>query len=137
MAHYNLIIKQYAPSISRHFTEMTKVIKEGNSYEFPSKDIHKTIINKLIMNDASLFKHLFLHIKNEIQKNEFDKNGYNLEQYYLNKAEKVKLKKFFEVYQQFQKEVEQDINKGVKILNIDFYMRDLRKHALEEYQEVL
>lgn len=36
ICHYNLIIKQYAPAISRHFTEMTKVIKEGNSYEFPS-----------------------------------------------------------------------------------------------------
>jgi hypothetical protein len=34
--HYNLIIKNYAQSISKHFTEMTKVIKEGNSYEFPS-----------------------------------------------------------------------------------------------------
>ena len=34
--HYNLIIKQYAQAISKHFTEMTKVIKEGNSYEFPS-----------------------------------------------------------------------------------------------------
>ena len=28
--HYNLIISKYAPAISRHFTEMTQVIKEGN-----------------------------------------------------------------------------------------------------------
>jgi hypothetical protein len=63
ICHYNLIIKQYAPAISRHFTEMTKVIKEGNSYEFPSQDIHRTIINKLIINDNQLFKHFFTHIK--------------------------------------------------------------------------
>jgi len=44
---------------------MTKVIKEGNSYEFPSQDIHRTIINKLIINDTSLFRHLFTHIKAE------------------------------------------------------------------------
>jgi len=35
---------------------MTQVIKEGNKYEFPSADIHKTILNKLIINDHSLFK---------------------------------------------------------------------------------
>jgi len=29
---------------------MTKVIN-GNSYEFPSQDMHRTIINKLVMND--------------------------------------------------------------------------------------
>ena len=36
ICHYNLIIKQYAPAISKHFTDMTQVIKEGNQYEFPS-----------------------------------------------------------------------------------------------------
>ena len=41
------------------------------------------------------------------------------------------------VFEQFTKEVETDINKGVQLLNIDYYMRDLKKHALEEYQEVL
>ena len=44
--------------------------------------------------------------------------------------------KFEEVYEQFVREVETDINKGATQLNIDFYMRDLRKHALEEYDEV-
>jgi len=45
--------------------------------------------------------------------------------------------KFIEVFEQFSKDVEQDINKGVSLLNIDFYMRDLRKHALKEYNEVM
>lgn len=44
--------------------------------------------------------------------------------------------KFVEVFEQFVKDVETDINKGVQQLNIDFYMRDLRKHALEEYDEI-
>ena len=48
----------------------------------------------------------------------------------------INLVKFVEVYEQFIKDVEQDINKGVSQLNIDFYMRDLRKHALEEYDEI-
>jgi hypothetical protein len=38
--------------------------------------------------------------------------------------------KFVETFDQFSKEVEQDINKGVTLLNIDYYMRDLRKHAI-------
>jgi hypothetical protein len=38
---------------------MTRVIN-GNSYEFPSVDMHRTIINKLIMNDSELFKDFFL-----------------------------------------------------------------------------
>ena len=41
-----------------------------------------------------------------------------------------------EVFEQFTKDVETDINKGVSLLNIDYYMRDLKKHALEEYDEV-
>ena len=45
--------------------------------------------------------------------------------------------KFIEVFECFTKDVEQDINKGVSLLNIDFYMRDLRKHALKEYNEVM
>ena len=41
-----------------------------------------------------------------------------------------------EVFDQFNKDVGTDINKGVQLLNIDYYMRDLKKHALEEYDEV-
>jgi len=48
---------------------MTKVIN-GNSYEFPSVDMHRTIINKLIINDGELFKDFFDHIKNEFHSNE-------------------------------------------------------------------
>ena len=32
--------------------------------------------------------------------------------------------------------METDINNGASQLNIDYYMRDLRKHAMEEYSEV-
>lgn len=141
ICHYNLIIKQYAPAISKHFTEMTKVIKEGNSYEFPSQDIHRTIINKLIMNDQSLFKHFFMHIKQEYHKHEkaIKKKMTNAAST-ANENELSKqaqnLIKFVETFDQFQKDVEQDINKGVQMLNIDYYMRDLRKHAIQEYDEV-
>ena len=41
------------------------------------------------------------------------------------------------MFECFTKDVEQDINKGVSLLNIDFYMRYLRKHALKEYNEVM
>ena len=52
-----------AGTVSKHFTAMTSVIIEGNSYEFPSIDLHKAIINKLIMNDSQHFKMFFNHIK--------------------------------------------------------------------------
>ena len=139
ICHYNLIIKQYAPAISRHFTEMTKVIKEGNSYEFPSQDIHRTIINKLIMNDQSLFKHFFTHIKQEYSKHEkaIKKKMNNAAHADCELSKQAQnLIKFVETFDQFTKEVEQDINKGVQLLNIDYYMRDLRKHAIQEYDEV-
>lgn len=145
--HYNVIIKQYAPIISRHFTDMTKVVKEGNSYEFPSVDIHKTIINKLIMNDQTLFRHIFNHIKAEYSKHEkaIKKKMSQAAQIqssnqgdlceHMSKSS-LNLIKFMEVSDQFTKEVEADINKGVKVLNIDSYMRDLRQHAIQEYEEV-
>lgn len=44
--------------------------------------------------------------------------------------------KFEEIYEQFVREVETDINNGATQLNIDYYMSDLRKHAMEEYSEV-
>lgn len=126
---------------------MTKVIKEGNSYEFPSQDIHRTIINKLIMNDSSLFRHLFTHIKQEYAKHEKaikKKMNYaaalstqNLNETSDNLSKSSQnLIKFMVVFEQFTRDVEADINKGVQLLNIDYYMRDLKKHALEEYEEV-
>lgn len=48
---YDFIKKICASNISRHFTDITAVINEGNSYEFPSPELHKAIINKLILND--------------------------------------------------------------------------------------
>lgn len=48
-----------APNISKYFTDLTSVINEGNSYEFPSKDLHKAIIHKLILNDRNFFRQCF------------------------------------------------------------------------------
>lgn len=56
-------MKQCAGVVSKHFTAMTAVIIEGNSYEFPSIDLHKAIINKLIMNDSQHLKQFFAHIR--------------------------------------------------------------------------
>jgi hypothetical protein len=60
---YIFIMKTCAIAVSKHFTTMTAVIIEGNSYEFPSIDLHKAIINKLIMNDSQHFKQFFAHIR--------------------------------------------------------------------------
>jgi len=60
--HYHFIMKQCAPKISQLFTEMTSVINEGNSYEFPSIEIHKAIIVKLIFNEKN-FKKVFAQLK--------------------------------------------------------------------------
>jgi hypothetical protein len=54
---YALIVEQCAPKISKHFTKMTQVINEGNSYEFPSTDIHKAVILRFILNEPT-FCHL-------------------------------------------------------------------------------
>jgi hypothetical protein len=48
---YYLIVEQCAPKISQHFTKITQVISEGNSYEFPSIDIHKAVILRLMFNN--------------------------------------------------------------------------------------
>jgi hypothetical protein len=45
---------------------MTQIINEGNSYEFPSVDIHKAVILKLILNDNT-FSHLIAHLVKEYQ----------------------------------------------------------------------
>jgi len=44
-------MKNCATTVSKHFTNMTSVMVQGNSYEFPSIELHKAIINKLILND--------------------------------------------------------------------------------------
>jgi len=56
---YEWLMENCAKKISKYFTEMTSVINEGNQYEFPSSDIHKAIISKLILNDK-LLKSVFL-----------------------------------------------------------------------------
>jgi hypothetical protein len=48
---------------------MTQVINEGNSYEFPSTDIHKAVILRLILNDTT-FSHLIAHLVKEFKFNE-------------------------------------------------------------------
>lgn len=53
---------------------MTSVINDGNSYEFPSSELHKSIINKLIMNDKNCFKQFFLFIKKSYKENELEIN---------------------------------------------------------------
>lgn len=66
---YYLIVQQCAPKISKHFTKITQVINEGNSYEFPSVDIHKAVILRLIFNDQEFCK-LIQHISNGYRSNE-------------------------------------------------------------------
>ena len=60
---YSFIMGDCATTVSKHFTTLTSVINEGNSYEFPSKELHKSIINKIIMHDKKHFMHFFIHIK--------------------------------------------------------------------------
>ena len=94
---------------------MTSVINEGNSYEFPSADLHKAILNKLILNDT-VFKRFFLHIKKEYQQEE--------------KAIRSSHSDFARTMNEFVNKVEKDITKN--LINVDHYMRDLKKHALSE-----
>tara|TARA_B110000285_G_C15130753_1_gene623414 strand:+ start:3191 stop:3532 length:342 start_codon:yes stop_codon:yes gene_type:complete len=88
----------------------------------------------LIINDNSLFKHFFTHIKQEYKKHEKAIKK-KMSSDHENKTTS-NLVKFVEIFEQFSKDVELDIIKGVEVLNIDYYMRDLRKHALQEYEEV-
>jgi hypothetical protein len=63
-------MKTCAPIVSKHFTSLTGVIIETNSYEFPSLELHKAIINKLIINDQQHFRHFFAHIRKQYKKDE-------------------------------------------------------------------
>ncbi|CDW90482.1 UNKNOWN [Stylonychia lemnae] len=116
---YIFIMKDCAKVVSKQFTNMTSVIIEGNSYEFPSDELHKAIINKLILNDQQHFKHFFAHIKKQFKRDEA--------------IIQEKYPDFFKVIQTFMSQVEQDTTKTV---SIDQYMRDLRKHALQEYEKL-
>ena len=60
-----MIMKNCAPKISKHFTKLTAVIVENTQYEFPSIEIHKAVISKLIINDTKYFKNLVLHMQKE------------------------------------------------------------------------
>ena len=69
-SQYLLIMKSCAPKISQHFTKLTSVIVENTQYEFPSTEIHKAVISKLILNDQRHFKRLVFHIQKEFGENE-------------------------------------------------------------------
>jgi hypothetical protein len=99
---YMFIMKTCAITVSKHFTSMTAVIIEGNSYEFPSLDLHKAIISKLIMNDSQHFKQFFAHIRRQYKKDE----GLIKERY----------PEFTKLIESFMGQVEQDSS---KIINID------------------
>lgn len=117
---YTFIMMTCAPKISKYFTDLTSVINEGNSYEFPSNELHKSIINKLIMNDKNCFKQFFLFIKKSYKENEQE----IIEKY----------PQFAKMFQDFSEVVDKDIHK--KLVNIDQYMKDLKKHAINEYHEL-
>ena len=59
---YVIIMKECAPKISKHFTKLTAVIVENTQYEFPSTEIHKAVISKLILNDQKYFRQLVVHL---------------------------------------------------------------------------
>lgn len=69
-AQYFTVMKQCAPRISKHFTKLTAVIVENTQYEFPSIEIHKAVISKLILNEQKYFKTLVLHVQSEFQLHE-------------------------------------------------------------------
>ena len=116
-ARYMFIMKTCSLTVSKHFTSMTAVIIEGNSYEFPSVDLHKAIISKLIMNDSQHFKQFFAHIRRHFKRDEA--------------LVQERHPEFAKIIEAFMGQVEQD---SAKIINIDQYMRDLKRHALSEYK---
>jgi len=107
-----LIVQQCAPKISKHFTKLTQVINEGNSYEFPSIDIHKAVILRLIMNEPD-FNSLIVFIQEQVCANET----------YIRQNNAV----FAEAYDQFI-EIFDELNQ--QPVNIEQYLKDLKKHAI-------
>lgn len=95
-------MKDCAPLVSKHFTNLTSVIIEGNSYEFPSNELHKAIINKLIMNDSQHFKQFFAHIKKHFKRDEA--------------LIKERYPEFAKMIESFMSQVESD---SQKVINID------------------
>jgi flagellar motility protein MotE (MotC chaperone) len=85
--------------------------------EVPEFDLHKAIINKLIMNDSQHFKEFFAHIRSQYKKNHV--------------VIKEKYPEFTKIIESFLNQIDQE---SAKIINIDQYMRDLKRHALAEYK---
>jgi hypothetical protein len=119
-AQYILIMTNCAPKISKHFTKLTAVIVENTQYEFPSAEIHKAVISKLILNDERCFKQLVQHLQSEFRLNEAQIRRENHE--------------FLNALDLFIREVDDDM-RAIQT-KIDIYMRDLRKHALDEYEDL-
>lgn len=120
---YTLIMKQCAPKISKHFTRLTSVIVDNLQYEFPSAEIHQAVISKLILNDMKYFKQLVGHVQREFAVHEEHLRAHH--------------RGFTQSIDRFSKEVEEDIlADATKIVKIEVYMRDLRKHALKEYDDL-
>ena len=109
---------------------MTKHIN-GNTYEFPSEDMHRTIINKLILHEKKGDN--LVDFFNSI-KIEYDKLLKNLKSGASQKTKNMEC--FIAVFERFMKDVEEDIMKDGQIHNIDGHMQDLRKNAIKEYEEV-
>ena len=117
---YILIMTNCAPKISKHFTKLTAVIVENTQYEFPSTEIHKAVISKLILNDERYFKQLVHHMQNEFRANEAKIRDDHPD--------------FMAALDLFIREVEDDMRANQT--KVDIYMRDLRKHALDEYEDL-
>ena len=116
---YYLIVEQCAPKISKHFTKLTQVINEGNSYEFPSVDIHKAVILRLILNEPD-FNSLILFVQEQFTANETQIREENSE--------------FAQAYDLFI-QIFDELNK--QPVNIEQYLKDLKKHAIQEYVELI
>ena len=115
-----MIMKHCAPKISKHFTKLTAVIVENTQYEFPSSEIHKAVISKLILNDQKYFKTLVTHLQAEFKLHEpLIRENYPV---------------LVTALECFLEEVSEDMRENHT--KIDVYMRDLRKHALSEYEEL-
>lgn len=117
---YIVIMTNCAPKISKHFTKLTAVIVENTQYEFPSTEIHKAVISKLILNDERYFKQLVHHMQNEFRVHEDIIRDEHPD--------------FMAALDLFIREVDDDMRANQT--KIDIYMRDLRKHALDEYEDL-